>query len=239
MQILTASFTRGATLLLVAVLIMSGCAGGAVARRGSAPPAQEPGFRATLQVMTDDYLEALHQAQATQEALTEIGYAPLPDLPQAFEAYRATQHWMEILGARLIRHADGMFLLGPAYLVEPSRTPESCDLPLARRSETLASAAPSEELESVAQTGEEIRRAYRAFQFDTESIRQGLSGTLTPASVESLDQIFEKAQVDATSLQEALERGLGALELAERAQAKRAAPVSPAPAPAPLSQLQR
>lgn len=212
-----------AALMLLFAVHTSGCAGS-----GARTHSTSPYGSATLQGISDDYLWALHQTQATEEALLGVSLAPPPDLGQAFRFYQANAELMLQAGERLLRHADGMFYRGTFYLVESGRSLEACALPRTGRNDEQRVIDLGEDFDKVSEAGGEIKRAYRAFQFDVVKLREVLDHLLTPASVDTLQPIFEKAQVDSTGLQEALERGLGVLEVTQATLARRQ-PLPPAP----------
>ncbi|GFO66621.1 hypothetical protein GMLC_02000 [Geomonas limicola] len=222
------SSTKGrAILVFLLTALVAGCAGTGASRNTSSPYGS-----ATLQGISDDYLWALHQTQATEEALLGITLAAPPDLRQAFRFYLANAELMIQAGDHLLHHADGMFYRGTFYLVESGRSLEACALPRTGRNDEQRVIDLGDDFDRVSEAGGEIKRAYRAFQFDVVQLRDVLDNNLTLAMVDELDPIFEKAQVDSTSLQEALERGLGVLEETQATLARRQAlPASPLPMP--------
>lgn len=220
---------RFVSLFLTAALMLAGCVG-TRAGRGSTGGA-------TLQGVTDDYQQALRQTAATEEALLGIVFSPQPDLRQAFGFFSANQQMMEQIGGRLLQHADGMFYRGTFYFVESGRSLEACALPRTGRTDDLRVIDLGEDFDSVSEAGGEIKRAYRAFQFDIEKIHDYLANNLTPAGVDSIGQIFDKAQVDSASLEEALDHGVAALEQARTSLARKAQPTAaPPPPPSPRPQ---
>lgn len=213
------------TLISIA-LVCGGCAS-----TGAKKAATES---ATVQGITDDYRQARQQAEATEEALTGLVIAPNPDLRQAFDFFTANATMMEDIGRRLIAHADGMFYRGTYYFVETDKSLEACAIPRIGKAGQLRSIDLGKDFDAVSETGGEVKRAYRAFQFDIKTVRDALGYNLTSAGLESVDLVLHKAQVDSDSLQTALNNALRALELAKSPLAQQQmVPSSPAPAVSP------
>ena len=209
------------TLISIA-LVCGGCAS-----TGAKKAATES---ATVQGITDDYRQARLQTQAVEEALAGLVVAPNPDLGQAFDFFTTNATMMEDIGRRLITHADGMFYRGTYYFVETGKSLEACAIPRVGRMDEQRSIDLGKDFDAVSETGGEVKRAYRAFQFDIKTVRDALGYNLTPAGLESVDLVLHKAQVDSDSLQAALDNALRALDRAKSTLAQQqVVPSSPAP----------
>jgi hypothetical protein len=205
------SMTRPAALLasvlFAAVTLLAGCASMGTGRNS--------GTSATLQSVKDDYHQAQLQTAATQEALNELVLAEVSDLEQSFALFSANFESMEQIGKRLVAHADGMYLRGTYYFVESSKSLEACALPRAAKSDELKGIDLGEDFEAISEAGGEIKRAFRAYQFDIEQVHCYLASHLTPTGIDTIDQFLRKAAVDGESLQEALQKALDAMERAK------------------------
>jgi hypothetical protein len=191
-------------LILVAVLLLAGCAGVSKSER-------LVGTSATLQNVEDDYRQAQLQAAATEEAMDAMLIAADLDLGQAFDTFTVHRNRMEQLGGRLVTHADGMFFRGTYYFVESGKTMESCALPRAGKAAGQRSVDLGENFDAVSEAGGGIKRAFRAFQLDLEQIHDYLSDNLTPSGLDTMEQIVRKARVDSESLQDLLQEALAVL----------------------------
>jgi hypothetical protein len=180
------------------------------------------GTSATLQGVTDDYQQAQTQTAATVEALEGLSIADLPDLKQAYGYFSANQHMMEQIGERLIRHADGMFFRGSYYFVESGRSLEACAFPRTGKTDDLRSVDLGEDFDALSGAGGEIKRAFRAFQFDIRQIREVLVNHLNLSTIDTIGFLTQKARVDSESLQNALRHALTTLEHAKTTLPQRA-----------------
>ncbi|HEY5512666.1 MAG TPA: hypothetical protein VIK40_03390 [Geomonas sp.] len=197
-----------ALLLFAAAAFLAGCATGI---------GKTAAMTATLQSVEDDYHQAQLQTAATEEALSQLVLAEIPDLKQSFYFYSSDVDKMEQIGKRLVTHADGMYLRGTYYFVESAKTLESCAYPRGGRAGDGQSIDLGENFNAVSEAGGEVKRAFRAYQFDIEQIRDSLACHLTPAGIETIEPILSKAKVDGNSLQETLQQALDTMERAKAA----------------------
>jgi len=204
-----------ASLLFATVISLNGCA--------SVTIRQPVKTTATLQSVQDDYQLAKMQTEATNAALVELEVSPDPDLEQAYQTFSKSVERMQEIGERLVMHADAMQFTGAPYLVESEKTGAACVYPRLSTPENRRTAEIGDYFDPVAEKGWQVKRAYRAYQFDIGEIKNHLSGRLTPSGVQAIPQIMEKAKIDAESLQESLERAIAAIEGAKTAQAQEAA----------------
>jgi hypothetical protein len=182
---------------------------------------------ATVKEVTQDYRQALRQTAATQAALEDLGVVDPPDLPVAFRFYSLHVDRMNQVGKTLVAHSDGMHYGGGFYFMEPGAPPEVCVIQRKGTPKNLRRVELGEEFDVISDAGGEVKRAWRAFEFDINQLYEALDGSLEPTLVNGLELIRLKAQVDGDSLQEALHKALAAL-----AQAQADLPESPAAAPA-------
>jgi hypothetical protein len=201
------SFVPFASFIFAAALLLCGCA--ALGLHRSA------GASATVQGVEDDYKQAQRQTEATEAALNGVAISADLDLKQSFDYFSANRELMEQIGKRLVTHADGMFYRGTFYFVESGKSLESCAFPRTGRTDDLRSIDLGEDFDAISETGGEVKRSFRAFQFDIEQIQAYLANNLTPIGVDTIVQMLRKAKVDSDSLQETLEQALTALEHAK------------------------
>ena len=208
------SFFPFAPLFLAAALLLSGCAAIGLNR--------SPGASATVQGVEDDYRQAQRQTAATEAALNGVAISADLDLKQSFDYFSANRELMEQIGMRLVTHADGMFYRGTFYFVESGKSLESCAFPRTGRTDDQRSIDLGEDFNAISETGGEVKRSFRAFQFDIEQIQAYLANNLTPSGVDTIDQMLRKAKVDSDSLRETLGQALAALEHAKTTLAREA-----------------
>lgn len=212
-----------AALLLSASALVQGCA--TVGAQG------EPSrMVATVASVENDYRLAKLQLPVTDQSLNDLYVADVKDLEQAYGEFAENVARIERTGDRIVTHADQMHYGGASYLVEAGLTPNACLYPRRRIAEDTKSVEFGEYFYPVADEGWEVKRAYRAYQFDISQIRNILAANLTPGSVYGLSPVIRKAMVDARSLDESLSRVIRAIETARSAQAA-AAPQAPPPPP--------
>jgi hypothetical protein len=203
-------------LLLTSLLVVTSCISQGCAMFGQA---QSPLPTATLESVVDDYDFAQMQAQATQDALTELIVSPNADLQEAYHALDENIDRMLQAGDRLVEHADAMHFRGPAYFVESEQSATACLYPRQQAPEDRKVAELGVYFNAVAEQGWEVKRAYRDYQFDLNQIRCNLSGNLNPARLDTMSQLLRKASGDGDSLQDALDAALDAMSRAKIARA--------------------
>lgn len=203
-------------MLFAATLTISGCAlfgkGGSSAATATA----------TLQSAQDDYLQAQMQTEATEQALDELSASPEVDLAQAYRSFAASVDGVQAAGSRLITHADAMHFSGAAYFVESEKSATACVFPPLQRSGNRRPEEIGTYFDAIAEEAWQVKRAYRAFQFDLGLIRDHLARNLTPKSIEVIAPTMLKAKVEGESLKYSLEQALAALERAKTAKARKA-----------------
>ena len=200
--------TLFAHLFVAAVLCCAGCA------TFSRTPPPQPS--ATLQTVTDDYRQALRQASATEQALDALEVTGVVDLRQALDYFTANEELMEQIGVRLTAHADGMFYRGTYYFVEAGKSLEACALPRAAQADERRTVDLGPEFYLVSDAGEEVKYAWRDYQFDIEQIRYLVSNDPRPIGIDTTEQLYRMAKVDIVSLKDALRKALASLDQASR-----------------------
>jgi hypothetical protein len=176
---------------------IAGCAGGRITFHAS--------NSASLQTVDADLEYAQLQAENTRKALEELPLSDPPDLGRAYSEFTDRATRMNLVGERLVRHADGLEYRGESYLVEPEKSATECQSP------RLSNTARTEPLElgaafdPIAAAAISVRRAYRAFESDLTNIRSALSANPTTKELETVDIFIRKAAVD----EESLVRSLG------------------------------
>lgn len=195
------------SLLVVTSLTAQGCA--TIGKAQLSPPT------ATLESVVDDYDFAQMQAQATQEALTELTASPNADLQQAYDTLDENIDRMLQAGERLLEHADAMHFRGPAYIVESEQSATACLYPRQQTPADRKVAALGVYFNAIADEGWEVKRAYRDYQFDLTQIRCALACGFTPARLDALQPLLRKASSDGNNLQDTLDAALDAMSRAK------------------------
>jgi hypothetical protein len=172
---------------------------------------------ATLQGIQDDYYNAELQTQLTEDALDELSVSPTCDLRQAYNTFAENAERMGWSGKTLLRHADRLHYGGRSYIVESGQLPTACPLPGLRQPADQKAEQLGEYFDAIADNGWEVKRAYRELEFDLDQIKKHLCSNLRPVSIEDIDFLFRKAQVDAENLKYALELAQGAIDRAKAA----------------------
>ena len=212
------SRTRFVALLLsalgTAALLLAGCASVGLGRPTNPS--------ATVQEVADDYHQAQLQTAATEEALVGLAISADRDMKQAFDFFSANLDMMEQIGKRLMTHADGMFFRGTFYFVESGKSLEACALPRSGKTDDQRSIDLGEDFNVISEAGGEIKRTYRAFQFDIEQLHDHFANNLTPIGLDVMEQLLAKAKVDSDTLQQTLRHALIALEHAKTRMAQEA-----------------
>ncbi|WP_085812590.1 hypothetical protein [Geoanaerobacter pelophilus] len=196
---------------------IAGCAGGRVTFHVS--------NSASLQTVDADLEYAQLQADSTRKALDELVLSDPPDLGRAYREFTERATRMNLVGERLVRHADGLEYRGKSYLVEAEKSATECQYP---RLSNTARTKPLElgaAFDPIAAAAISVRRAYRAFESDLSNIRSALSANTTTKGIETVDIFIRKAAVD----EESLTRALG--QARARVQDAKTAGLPPSPLP--------
>lgn len=204
--------SKTAAALLSALLLALGSLAGC-AHTGESKAA---GTSATIEKVQEDLSQAEFQTESTENALDELLTSPYPDLGLAFTAFDENRKRMEMIGVQLLQHADGMHYKGEAYLTGQGAQAPACPIP-AGSAGALQGAAKAEYFDAVAEEAWQVKRAYRAYQFDIEKLADYLGQQITPASVDNITWLIKKAKIDSESLTDALESAQGAIDAATTA----------------------
>lgn len=172
---------------------------------------------AALHSVRDDLEYAQLQVRETEEAMSELVVADQADLAKIYRAFSERVDRTKGVGARLVRHADGMHYKGEEYLVEEEKSVTECRYPRLSDSAGTMTLHLGEAFEPIAMKSDQVKRAYRAFEFDVTSIREILYGDQTLRAVRSMEVIFRKAQADGSNLEWSLEQTLLAVQNANAA----------------------
>ena len=175
----------------------------------------------TLQSVQDDFTWAGLQIEVTQDALEELSSSTDADLKQAYYTFTKVAQDVQETGKRLIIHADEMHFQGPSYLVESEKSTKACVFPSLRKPGDLRTEEMGTYFDAIEEQAWEVKRAYRAFQFDLSQIQSYLSTNLTAKSVDTITPILSKAKVDADSLNYSLARALQAINTAKAAKSEK------------------
>ena len=200
--------------LVATALSFAGCAGNRFKLRTT--------MTASLQTVQGDLELAQLQTRETEAALNELVLSPEADLRQGYEAFSESADKMTGIGARLLQHADGIHYRGRAYLVEPETSATECRYPRLSSNAGTRTVELGDEYDPIDQRTRQVKRAFRALDFDLSMIRDHLSAHLTPKGVETMTVMIKKAQVDVESLDYALQQALVAVQDAKTAQTEAA-----------------
>jgi hypothetical protein len=205
--------TLVASMLLAATFSLSDYAT-AIAKSSNPTPV-------TLQTVQFDLDQAELQREATVDALNELSISPEQDIPQAYATFSTSVERMEMVGARLIADADGMYFNGPAYFIESEQSTVACEMPRQRyknaRRDDLGTY-----FDAISEGSWDVKHAYRSYQFDLRQLRDFLANNQNPKGIETMVLMFRKAQLDSASFEDALERALAAMDRAKTAKAQAA-----------------
>lgn len=179
-------------------LSLAGCAAGRVTFHAN--------NSASLQTVEADLEYARLQADNTRKMLDELVLADPPDLGRAYREFADRATRMNLVGERLVRHADGMEYRGRTYLVEPEKSATECRYPRLSNTAKTKPLKLGAAFDPIAAAAISVRRAYRAFESDLSNIRSILSTNPTTKGLETADIFIKKAAVDEESLNRALEQ---------------------------------
>ncbi|MBJ6750100.1 hypothetical protein [Geomonas anaerohicana] len=175
------------------------------------------GSSASLQTIQDDLQYAQLKTQETRKALDDVRFADAADLPRAYRAFREEVDTMTGAGEKLVQHANGMHYQGNSYLVEAEKSAGECRYPRLSRNARLPRMELGDAFEPIAEQGQAVQRAYRAFEFDIEAIDGYLSRELSEQGVRDMEVFIRKSGVDGDSLLYELETELSVVDRAQRA----------------------
>lgn len=202
--------------MILAPIVLNGCAVVGIGQR------QPPRLVATLASVQDDYQQAALEAAGTEEAINELVVSEPIDLEQAYQAFAESVERIRQTGKRLITHADEMHFSGASYLVESGKAPTACVYPRLRQPEDAKAAEYGEYFNAIADEGWEVKRAFRAFEFDISQLKDTLSMSHKRNMVQGMTPIIRKAQADGESFRESLADALAAIERAKSVQSQAA-----------------
>jgi uncharacterized protein YceK len=200
------------TAMFAATVSLTGCA--TFSKKESATTT------ATLQRIQDDYHQAKLDAEATEDALIEVTVASDLELAQASRAFVVSAKRMQATGERLLTHADQMHFRGPSYIVESELSATACVFPRLQKKEGERPSELGTYFDAISEEGWEVKRAYQAYQFDLDQLKDHLMDNMTQTFIDSVTPILEKAKVDGDSLQYSLDQALVAIDKAKAAKAQ-------------------
>ena len=204
------------TSMILAAIVLNGCAVVGIGQR------QPPRLVATLASVQDDYQQAALETAGTEEAINELVVSEPIDLEQAYQAFAESVDRIQQTGKRLITHADEMHFSGASYLVDSGKAPTACVYPRLRQPEDAKAAEYGEYFNAIADEGWEVKRAFRAFEFDISQLKDTLSMSRKRNMVQGMTPIIRKAQADGESFRESLADALAAIERAKLVQSQAA-----------------
>ncbi|WP_224982145.1 hypothetical protein [Geomonas agri] len=175
------------------------------------------GNSASLQTVQDDLQYAQLKTQKTRKALEDVKFADQADLPRAYRAFREEVNTMTGAGEKLVQHANGMHYQGNAYLVEGEKSAGECRYPRLSGNAKLPRMELGDAFEPIAEQGQAVQRAYRAFELDIEAIDEYLSQELNEQGVRDMEIFMRKSDVDGDSLLYELETELSVVDRAQKA----------------------
>jgi hypothetical protein len=202
--------------MVLAAILLNGCA---VIESVQQPP---PRLVATLASVQNDYQQAALETAGTEEAINELEVTEPIDLELAYQAFTESADRIRQTGERLITHADEMRFSGASYLVESGKAPTACVYPRLRQPEDAKTAEYGEYFNAIADEGWEVKRAFRAFEFDVSQLQETLSMSRNLNMVEGMTPIIRKAKADGESFRESLAEALAAIERAKSVQSQAA-----------------
>lgn len=206
---------RSAALLtamfLATALYLAGCA---------TPRNEQTKLPVTLQRAQQDYDQAIMRTEETEDTLNELTLAAEIDLKQAYDTFSRSADRMREAGKILVAHADAMHYRGAYYFVESGKSATACVYPRSGEPEDKGATELDSYFNAISEEGWEVKRAWRALQFDINQIQEYLFKYPTPKGIEAITFMIRKAKVDSDLLQASLEQALAALERAKTAKAQ-------------------
>ena len=196
-----------ATMLLVAITGLSGCATTGMQR------SEKTGT--TMKAVESDIRQATAQVDVTSASLDELTRPGQSDVKKAFEKYSANVEKMDDLGKRLFEHADKMSAQGKEYFEEWRKqgntytNPEIQSLSEQRRSDLSAVYI------KISEASVGVKGTYKAYISDNMEIKTYLSNDLTPKGIESITPTAQKSVRDGDYLKEAVKPVLTAIDNAK------------------------
>lgn len=181
------------TLLLVFIIVLSGCA--TTGRERAAETAT------SMWDAEEDYQKALVRIDETNASLEDLVRPQQDDTKKAFDAYTKNVRKMEKLGERLDMHTEQMSTQGDAYLAEWEHSytnPEIRALSEQRRLEVRELYAKIPE----ASVG--VKGALQSYLTDIREIQLYLANDLTPRGIDAIRPVARKAVVDGDNLKDAI-----------------------------------
>ncbi|RQW89542.1 MAG: hypothetical protein EHM79_03085 [Geobacter sp.] len=189
-------------LLLGAFTCLTGCATTGIDRATKTTD--------SMQAVEEDYLKASEQIDVTRVSLENLIKPQQPDLRKSYDEYADNVEKMEKLGKQLDRHSEKMRARGNVYFTEWENSytnPEIRELSERRRIEMR------EVYAKIPEASIGVRGSLKSYLTDIKEIQRYLSYDLTPAGIEAIRPIAQRAVIDGDSVKEAIKPVLAAIDL--------------------------
>jgi hypothetical protein len=203
MNIISRLGAISASLLLVAITSLGGCATTSLQRSETAGT--------NMAVVEQDIKQAVIQANVTGAALEDLVTPGQSDLKKAFEKYSANVDRMEEMGKRLFKHADKMNAHGKEYFEEWRKQGDTYTNPEIQALSEQRRADLNAFFLKISEASVGVNGAFKAYMSDITQIRTYLSSELTPKGVEAIAPVARKAIKDGDTLKDTVNQVLSAL----------------------------
>lgn len=164
----------------------------------------------SMEEVEGNYLKASEQIDVTRVSLEDLIKPQQPDLRKSYDAYAENVEKMEKLSNQLDRHSEKMRARGNEYFSEWESSytnPEIRELSERRRIEMR------EVYTKIPEASIGVRGALKSYLTDITEIKRYLSYDLTPAGIEAIRPIAQRAIIDGESVKEAIKPVLAAIDL--------------------------
>lgn len=193
--------------LLLPLTLLGGCA----KKTGMERSAQTSN---TMQVVQNDYQQALVQIDATNASLDTLLKAEPAGLKSAFAAYSDNAAKMQEKGNILMKHSEKMSAQGRDYFEEWRKEGNTYTNPDIQKLSEERRAHLTEVYDKIAASGAGVKGSLTAYLSDINQISTYLSNDLTPNGVTSITPVAEKTMADGSNLKSAVQPVLSAIEVA-------------------------
>lgn len=170
---------------------------------------------ATMQVVQEDYQQALVQVDATNASLDALLKAEPSDLKKAFAVYSDNVAKMNDQGNALLKHSEKMRAEGREYFNEWRMEGDAYTNPDIQKLSEQRRARLSQAFDNIAASGAGVRGSLTTYLSDIRQIQTYLSNDLTPNGVASITPVAQQTMADGSNLKSDVQPVLSAIEYAK------------------------
>ncbi len=199
-------------LIVVVVLIISGCASTGIQRSEKAT--------STMQAMDDEIKLVVVHLEATGASLDELMKPGQSDVKKAFELYSDNVSKIEKLEKDFAKHAKEMKDRGAEYFDEWKTEGDKYENPEIQALSEQRRAELGEIYGKIAENSIGMNEAFKAYVSDVKEIQTYLSNDLTSKGIESIAPISRKAVTDGNRLKYEIKKLQTSIEEARKEMAQ-------------------